>query len=279
MAKYRNNSGFGVLGSLLLLAAVGTLGLAGWHIYRSGHKAKAPASQVSRHFTLDTKAKAKVLTLNDFQSIISNDKASVVKVEGAYGCGDVESFGTGFVVAPGLVATNAHVVAGYTTSYVHDGNGRHVATPVLFDATMDFAALRVSGLAGNPLPLNVSSPGINVLGSQNGNQDLVLGYPNGGSLTPVLASVSDEYDAPTYDIYGNDKDAIMMQLKTDIIPGNSGSPLLQKNGSITGMIFGTAPGDGTTGYAIPTHIFSTDVQKAKAEHTAVTTGVCISGSE
>src|SRR5437870_5576339 len=51
----------------------------------------------------------KPITLSDFSSVISKDKGSVVKIQG-YGCG-YEFIGSGFVVAPDLVATNAHAVA------------------------------------------------------------------------------------------------------------------------------------------------------------------------
>lgn len=268
--------GLNILGVLLVFVAVGALGFAGWYVYHSNHSPQVPSQKLLQRTPVSAKtATPKQLTLDDFQSIISNDKASVVKVEGAYGCGDLESFGTGFVVAPGLVATDAHVIAGYTAIYVHDNNGVHVATPMLFDANLDFGILRVSGLAGSPLPLNTSSSELDVLGSQNGSQDIVLGYPNGGEFTPVLASVSDEYEATTNGIYGNDEDAVMVQLKTEVIPGNSGSPLIQKDGSVTGIVFGTVPGDSTTGLAIPAHVFVGDVQRAKSVQAKVSTGECI----
>src|SRR5665213_1034032 len=46
---------------------------------------------------------------------VAKDEASVVKIEGD-GCGGTVE-GSGFIVSPGLVATNAHVVAGVTHPY------------------------------------------------------------------------------------------------------------------------------------------------------------------
>ena len=78
--------------------------------------------------------------------------ASTVKVEGR-ACRVVQE-GSGFVVAPGLVATNAHVVAGEPTSYITDGIGlRHEATVVAFDPERDLALLSVPDLHEAPLHL------------------------------------------------------------------------------------------------------------------------------
>ncbi|MDP8961548.1 MAG: CvpA family protein, partial [Actinomycetota bacterium] len=76
---------------------------------------------------------------------------ATVKITGT-GCGGI-SEGSGFVAAPGLVITNAHVVAGIDQPNVIQGGRRSRATPVLFDPQLDVAVLRVSGLTVSPLPL------------------------------------------------------------------------------------------------------------------------------
>src|SRR4051794_41600534 len=73
---------------------------------------------------------------------------SVVKIQGiACGLG-VE--GSGWIARPGIVVTNAHVVAGQDdTSVQLGGKGdRHDATAIAFDPTNDIAVLRVDGLGG-----------------------------------------------------------------------------------------------------------------------------------
>src|SRR5262245_4658565 len=77
---------------------------------------------------------------------------SVVRVTGiACGLG-VE--GSGWVARPGLVVTNAHVVAGIDAPRVDAPNGRaFVSTVVAFDSTNDLAVLRVRGLPAPPLAL------------------------------------------------------------------------------------------------------------------------------
>ena len=77
-------------------------------------------------------------------------RPSVVRVRGnACGLG-VE--GSGWIVRPGLVVTNAHVVAGIEPPVIDRRGGRsYSARVVSFDARNDVAILRVSGLQGRPL--------------------------------------------------------------------------------------------------------------------------------
>ena len=79
--------------------------------------------------------------------------ASVVKVLGS-ACG-LGVAGSGWVAAPGLVVTNAHVVAGEEDTTVLLG-GREPGRPaqaVHFDPRNDIAILRVPGLDADPLPI------------------------------------------------------------------------------------------------------------------------------
>ena len=80
--------------------------------------------------------------LGELQPAVQKDLASVVKVEGQ-GCGGIVE-GSGFVVANGMIATDAHVVAGIRTPYVLDSNGTHRATAIWFDPNLDLAILQVS---------------------------------------------------------------------------------------------------------------------------------------
>ena len=86
-------------------------------------------------------------------------RAAVVKVTGR-ACRQIQD-GSGWAVAPDLVVTNAHVVAGERDTRVEDVDGRaHDATVVAFDAKRDLAVLSVPGLDATPLPLEViPSPG------------------------------------------------------------------------------------------------------------------------
>ena len=64
--------------------------------------------------------------------------------------------GTGFAVAPGLIATNHHVVAGLVSARVRSlagGASGRVRRLSGEDERHDLALLAVTGLAGPPLPL------------------------------------------------------------------------------------------------------------------------------
>ena len=68
--------------------------------------------------------------------------------------------GSGWVVAPGLVVTNAHVVAGESDTQIQiDGVGQgHPAQALVFDPHNDIAILSVPGLGLRPLDLDVGAP-------------------------------------------------------------------------------------------------------------------------
>src|SRR4029079_4299254 len=85
--------------------------------------------------------------------------------------------GSGWVAGPGLVVTNAHVIAGeHDTTVQPLGNGpRHDAQAVWFDPRNDVAILRSSGISQLPaLRQNIDAKA-NTSGA-------VIGYPENGPL-------------------------------------------------------------------------------------------------
>ena len=114
-------------------------------------------------------------------------EASTVRV--AAGTCGLESTGSGFVVAPGYVLTNAHVIAGGRTIRVKAATGMYDATPVVFDPELDVALLRVPDLLAPALQLAGNDP-------EQGTPAAVLGYPGGGPLRIVAAAVADNVPGP-----------------------------------------------------------------------------------
>ncbi|HUD11481.1 MAG TPA: MarP family serine protease [Candidatus Saccharimonadia bacterium] len=194
-------------------------------------------------------------------------KAATVKIEGL-GCGGLID-GSGFVVGKDLVATNAHVVAGIASPEVIDSRGRHDAEVVLFDPNLDFAVLRVRGLAETPLNLDGSLTGRGTVGA-------VLGYPGGGSFTISPAAILDEQTAVGRNIY--DSGLISRQiyeLQAVVRPGNSGGPLITPNGTVVGIVFAMSTTNGDVGYALTSSEVIPDLNAAKT-HGQVGTGACVS---
>ena len=157
---------------------------------------------------------------------------SVVKIEGI-ACNRVQD-GTGFVVANDLVATNAHVVAGERqTEIVRDDGARLSATVVAFDPNRDLAVLRVPGLGRERLPIAEST-----LDATGG----VFGHPGGGDLEISPFAVARSLKAVGRDIYGSQVTSRdVLELRSSLRPGDSGSALIDTNGSVVGVAFAIAP--------------------------------------
>ena len=201
-------------------------------------------------------------------------EGSTVQIAGA-GCGVIQE-GSGFVVAPGIVVTNAHVVAGIPSPDVIDATGRHATSVALFDPRLDIAVLRVRGLADPVLPVDPAVVG-------RGTTGVVMGYPGGGPLTARKAGVAAAFEAEGLDIYGSSSTTReIYQLDAVVQPGNSGGPLVASgdsgvaNGTVIGVVFARSTSNTDVGYALAMPAVSADVARALAKPQTVGTGSCIS---
>lgn len=207
---------------------------------------------------------------SDVASAVASDQASVVKITGL-GCGGIVE-GSGFVASSGLVATNAHVVAGVSRIRVIDQNGSHTATPVLFDPDLDFAVLRTDNLAGAPLALVPHDVPRGTIGA-------ALGYPGGGPFTASPGVVLDETTALGRNIYNQGLTSRnIYELQATIEPGNSGGPLVASDGTVIGVIFAKAISNDSIGYALTSTEINPELRQARQQTAPVSTGgVCASG--
>ncbi len=193
-------------------------------------------------------------------------RASVVEVLDP-ACGGIVQ-GSGVVVAPELVVTNAHVVAGGTSPEVIAGGERFGATPVLFDPGLDVAFLHVDGL---------DAPVAGLVGTSvpRGKVGAVAGFPGGGSLTGVKAAVRRTMPAVGRDIYGHGKvRRDVIELQAHVRPGNSGGPFALVDGRIAGLVFANSTSDPGIGYAIASTEIVPLLQRAASRTKAVGTGPC-----
>lgn len=201
----------------------------------------------------------------DNQAVL-NDLASVVKIQGE-GCGGLV-FGSGFVVEPEVVVTNAHVVAGIASPQVVDSNGTYQATAIWFDPDLDVAVLRVSGLAAPPLPL---TSGI----LPDNDAAVVLGYPGGGPLVAGNGVIIDHVTATGRNIYNRGL-AIrnIYEAQAVVEPGNSGGPLVAADGSVAGIIFARSLSQSSVAYALMIDEARPLIQQAIQNGTEVSTASC-----
>lgn len=191
---------------------------------------------------------------------------STVKIVGV-GCGGTLN-GSGFVVAPGYVMTNAHVVAGVDRPMIQDRRGFHRGTPVVFDPNTDIAVLRTTNLAGPPLDLALEI-------ADSGDLAAVLGYPGGGALKVVPAAIINEIEALGRDIYGRRlASRRVYRLRAEVRPGNSGGPLVDPGGNVIGVIFSASAVRPDIGYALTARQVAPRLAEARRGGGEVDTGPC-----
>jgi S1-C subfamily serine protease len=194
---------------------------------------------------------------------------SVLKIAGtAYQCGQNQT-GTGFVVAPGRVVTNAHVVAGVSQPVVETpGVGALPGRVVYFDSQHDLAVLAVDGLPAAPLPLSQDLPA--------GSPAAFAGYPHGGPFQSKPATVQDITTVLVPDIYGNNPaPESVYRIAGDVQPGNSGGPLLNGGGEVAGVIFAKTTSDAALGFAITMNDLGPVAAQAPGLSAQVSSGQCI----
>ena len=190
--------------------------------------------------------------------------ASVVKVLGT-ACGlGIE--GSGWVAGPGLVVTNAHVVAGEDDTTVTPRSGGTLdAAAVHYDPHNDLAILRVDGL-GLPalgLPRQVVK----------GTAAAVLGYPENGPFTVSAARVGSTGEVVSEDSYGRGPvQRRMTPFRGQVESGNSGGPAVDSDGRVLTTVFAAERGRGRPGgLGVPDEI----VRKALEQSLSPTgTGPC-----
>ncbi len=193
---------------------------------------------------------------------------SVLKITGtAFQCGQNQT-GSGFVVAPGRVVTNAHVVAGVSQPVVEvPGGGALQGRVVEFDPQKDLAVIAVDGLQVRPLGIG------NQL--QAGAQAAFAGYPHGGPFQSKPASVQSVSQMMVPDIYGqNPIPEEIYQLAADVQPGNSGGPLLNQSGQVVGVVFAKSTTNVPVGYAFTLAELSPVAQQAEGLSQQVSSGKC-----
>lgn len=167
--------------------------------------------------------------------------ASTVKVVGQ-ACDRIQE-GTGFVVGPDLVATNAHVVAGEQETALQTSDGaRHAGRVVAFDPERDLALVSVPGLDRPTLPLADASVGA---------RGAVFGHPGGGPLRLAPFSIGQRLEATGSDIYDRPGvDRRVLVLAASLRPGDSGSALVTPDGTVVGVAFAIAPDRPDVAYAL-----------------------------
>jgi S1-C subfamily serine protease len=173
--------------------------------------------------------------------------ASVVKIRGTACGAGVE--GSGWVVAPGVVVTNAHVVAGEQDTRVFPrGQGSGLdASAAAFSPRDDIAVLRVNGLDAPALQL-APDP-------RAGTSGAILGFPLDGPFDVRPGRLGVTRDVITQDAYGQGPvRRRIASLRGAVRPGNSGGPMVDGAGRVIATIFAATTQGPRGGYGVPNSV-------------------------
>ena len=145
----------------------------------------------------------------------------------------VVASGTGFIISrDGYIATNNHVIAGNNRITVdmmkNDKVVQYNAEVIVTDAANDVAIIKIEDETFTPfdkLPYTIES-NINI-----GADVYTIGFP----LNDVMGSSYKVTNGIISAKTGIDDDIRKYQITVPIQPGNSGGPLINKNGNVVGI--------------------------------------------
>jgi S1-C subfamily serine protease len=230
------------------------VGAVGWALLRPGSDSGVNKAQVGS--IVDGKVNKAV---NDLKAAPPNGVAVynqvlpelvVVQAAGAGGASKDKALGSGVVInKDGQILTSLHVVAGSSAVTVTFADGTESpATIQSSEADNDTAVLSPERLPQVVVPA-VLGGGVRV-----GDEVFAIGNPLGlvGSLT---AGVVSGLDRPFPEPGGRTLQGLI-QFDAAVSPGNSGGPLLNRQGQVVGIVTGLANATGTDdfvgiGFAVP----------------------------
>ena len=176
--------------------------------------------------------------------------------------------GSGWVAAPNLVVTNAHVVAGEAITRVQPGGmGPHLrGRVILFDERNDVAILRVRRLGLRPLPLSEPKPG---------QSAAVFGFPENGPLDVRPARTGGTRRVISTDSYDlGPVQRTVTSFRAYVRPGNSGGPAVNADGEVVATVFASRADSNEAGFGIPSQIVERLLDTAEDSKESVSTGEC-----
>lgn len=175
----------------------------------------------------------KASTSDDFSGIIEDSLKSVVTIRT-----DV-SQGTGFIISnDGFIVTNAHVLSGARELYILDyQQNKYSAELIGYNITYDLVLLKISG---NYTSLELG----NSKDVQIGEKVIAIGNPLGLQFSVSEGIVS------AVDRAGENNINAYIQTDAALNPGNSGGPLINKEGEIIGINNFKVGGGENIGFAL-----------------------------
>ncbi len=195
-------------------------------------------------------------------------RPSVVKIRGvAPGCQKVLE-GTGFVVAPNRVMSNAHVVAGAESATVEVDGRTYDAYVVSYDPQADISILDVPDLSAPALQFAQGE-------AATGTDAVVMGYPGGGDFAATPARIRETIELNGPDIYrSTNVTRQVYTIRGSVRQGNSGGPMIDRSGQVLGVVFGAAVDDADTGFVLTAEEVGRQLDRL-GNTQRVPTGACV----
>ncbi len=206
-------------------------------------------------------------------AVVQQVQDSVLKIRGRAPSCSRQLEGTGFVIGPELVMTNAHVVAGTSETSVEVVNSRGrtremSAAVISYDPAIDLAVLYVRGLKAPALEFVPDVAAV-------GDDAIVLGYPLDGPFTPTAAKIRDRIQLRGPNIYDDGEvTREVYTVRAVVRSGNSGGPMIRTDGKVVGVVFGAALDDSETGFVLTAAQVEPTLDKAPTLSRPVDTGSC-----
>ncbi len=176
-------------------------------------------------------------------STIAKVRSGVVRID-VTTC-DGEGNGSGFVIAPNLIATAAHVVRDVTDiSVTPEGGSTTSATVVGSDPSADLALILADSPLGAKRLRFHSGPDPAV-----GTDVVALGYPLGLPFTATRGAISGlgrDLTIESTDYTG------LFQTDAAVNPGNSGGAIINVQGEVVGVVVAAGTDSQGIGFGIPT---------------------------
>jgi len=174
------------------------------------------------------------------ETVLAATRAAVHSVRGL-DCRKAQ-VGTTFLIAPDLLVTSAHVVAGIEVPILSVGAGEVSSRVVAFDPVSDLAILRTAEELGEPLVMGEATVGTAVA---------LVAYDGDGMPVERHLTVRQAIRATGEDIYGepgSGRDALL--LDGSVAYGNSGGPIVDGSGTVVGVVFANTRGGEGTSFAV-----------------------------
>lgn len=134
--------------------------------------------------------------------------------------------GTGFLLDEHTLVTNRHVVEGFGELELETWDGRRLSPEIVdVGTTADLSIVRIDSGVGEAIEMAADDP-------DPGEEVQAVGYALGGPQAVTEGEVIDYVEDPRLGMEGK-----IMRVDVSVQPGNSGGPLIDRNGLVVGVVY------------------------------------------